>query len=242
MASCSRERKDPDECGRARAHSAAIHEKVHVTGPDRGDIDHRHRLAYLRYMIGGIVLAAGLSERMGGSLPKQLLPLASEPMVSVAVRNAEASSLDQIVVVTGHRAVEVAAAVAGGRSSVVENPGFRDGNMTSFRAGFAALPDCDAYVVLLADMPGVSPEIIDHVVDTWNSTEPWAAVSSYRDGRAHPLLLSADAMAQTVRVRGAKGVWRFLDAAPDGQVVDIAFDRQMPPDVNTREDYESLDR
>lgn len=199
------------------------------------------RLAYLWHMIGGIVLAAGLSERMSGSLPKQLLPLAAAPMVTVAVRNAEASALDQVVVVTGYQADEVAAAVAGGRSFVVNNPDFRDGNMTSFRAGHGALPDCDAYVVLLADMPGVSPEIIDRVVDAWARDEPWAAISSYQDGRGHPLLLSATAMAQAVRATGTKGVWRFLNAAPEGRVVDIVFDRPMPSDVNTRDDYEGLD-
>ncbi len=193
-------------------------------------------------MIGGIVLAAGLSERMTGPVPKQLLPLGDEPMVKISVRNAEASSLDQVVVVTGYRATEVGALLAGTRSIVVENPEYREGNMTSFRTGFDALPDCGAYVVLLADMPGVTSEMIDRLVETWNKQEPWAGVSSYREGRAHPLLLSADAMAQAVQMDGAKGVWRFLNDAPPGQVVDITFDLAMPPDINTRADYDGLNR
>ena len=191
-------------------------------------------------MIGGIVLAAGLSERMTGAMPKQLLSLGDEPMVTVTVRNAEASELDRIVVVTGHRGTEVAEAVAGGRSIVVDNPEYRDGNMTSFRAGFGALPGCDAYVVLLADMPGVTPEMIDRLVEAWRGDQPWAAVSRYRNGRAHPLLLSASAMAGAAQAEGAKGVWRFLDAAPAERVADVVFDLSVPPDVNTREDYGRL--
>ena len=162
-------------------------------------------------------------------------------MVKVVVRHAEMSSLDDVVVVTGFRGAEVAAAVAGGRARIVDNPEYREGNMTSFRAGFAALPDCHAYIVLLADMPGVSSDMIDQIVEVWNGDEPWAAVSVYPDGRAHPLLLSGPAMEQAVRMEGAKGAWRFLDAAPAGRVIDIVFDQPMPVDVNTRADYDRLE-
>ena len=194
----------------------------------------------LRPMIGGIVLAAGLSERMVGDVPKQLLQLGDVPMVAVTVRNAEASWLDRIVVVTGHRGTEVADAVSDGRAIVIDNPDYRQGNMTSFRAGFAALAECEACVVLLADMPTVTTEMIDKLVEVWARERPWAAVAGYRDGRAHPLLLSADAMTHAVAMEGAKGVWRFLDAAPAELVHEIAFDLLIPPDVNTPEDYERL--
>jgi molybdenum cofactor cytidylyltransferase len=192
-------------------------------------------------MICGIVLAAGLSQRMEGALPKQLLSLRDDPMVKVTVRRAEESSLDHVVVVTGFRGAEVAAAVAGGRARVVDNPDYRDGNMTSFRAGFAAQPDCVAYVVLLADMPGVTTDMIERIVEVWNARKPWAAVSAYQDGRAHPLLLSGSAMEQAVRMEGAKGVWRFLEAAPTGRVIDIVFDQPTPLDVNTKADYDQLE-
>ena len=64
--------------------------------------------------VGGMVLAAGLSERMSGPLPKQLLPLGSQTVAAHTVVVAERSRLDRVVVVTGYRADEVAASVAGG--------------------------------------------------------------------------------------------------------------------------------
>lgn len=187
--------------------------------------------------IAGIVLAAGLSERMQGSVPKQLLPYGESTLASVSVRNAEASLLDRVVVVVGHFAEEVAAAVGGGRAEVVENPDYRLGNMTSFRAGAAAVPECEAYVVLLADMPRVTAIMIDRLVETWRSARPWAAVARYTDGLAHPLLLSADAMKQAIEAQGAKGVWRLLDAASPGSVRHVEFDMPMPEDINTPDDY-----
>ncbi|MCP4306499.1 MAG: nucleotidyltransferase family protein [bacterium] len=191
-------------------------------------------------MIGGIVLAAGLSERMVGDVPKQLLPLGDVPIVAVTVGHAEASSLDQVVVVTGHRGAEVAAAVSDSRAIVVANPDYRQGNMASFRAGFLAQAECDAYVILLADMPTVTSEMINRFVDLWTHARPWAAVARYREGPAHPLLLSADAIAEAIAMEGAKGVWRFLAAAPAGQVAEVLFDQATPPDINTVEDYERV--
>lgn len=192
--------------------------------------------------IAGIVLAAGLSERMQGSVPKQLLPYGESTLAAVSVRNAEASLLDRVVVVVGHRAEEVAAAVGGGRAEVVENPDYRLGNMTSFRAGAVAALGCDAYVILLADMPRVTTPMIDRVVETWFSARPWAAVARYSDGFAHPLLLSAEAMEQAMEAEGAKGVWRFLDAASSGSVHHVEFDMPMPEDINTPDDYRRVNR
>jgi molybdenum cofactor cytidylyltransferase len=191
-------------------------------------------------MIGGIVLAAGLSERMGGPLPKQLLRLAGRPLVAISVGNAVASLLDEVVVVTGHRGDEVAEAIADLGAIIAPNPDYREGNMTSLRAGYAALPDCEAYVVLLSDMPGVTTEMIDRMVGTWRSQRPWAAIACYSDGVKHPLLLSRDAMVDAVKVIGPKAVWRFLESAPAGSVANVDFPQTSPTDVNTSADYERL--
>ena len=189
-------------------------------------------------MIGGIVLAAGLSERMGEDNFKQLLPIDGRPMVAIGAANAAASTLDRVVVVTGHRGEEVAAAVRGTGVAVAPNPNYILGNMTSFRAGHEALPDCEAFVLLLADMPGVTSEMISRVVSFWHERRPRAAVSSYRDRRAHPLLLSAATMAEAAEATGPRGVWRLL--AGSGDVTDIEFDMPSPTDVNTPDDYRQL--
>jgi molybdenum cofactor cytidylyltransferase len=186
-----------------------------------------------------MVLAAGLSERMSGPLPKQLLPVGDATLASLTVRHAEDSKLGRVVVVIGHRASEVAASVAGGRADVIENPHYRQGNMTSFRVGAAALAECDACVVLLADMPGVTTDMINRLVTEWEQQRPWAAVCSYRGIPAHPLLLSAEALLEATGVEGAKGVWRFLESAAD-RVTHIGFDRASPLDVNTIADYDLI--
>lgn len=190
--------------------------------------------------VGGMVLAAGMSARMDAPMPKQLLPLGSQTIAAQVVEAAEGSRLDRIVVITGYRGEEVAAAVAGGRAEIAANPQYPSGNMSSFRIGAAALADCDAVVVLLADMPGVTTVMIDRLVDEWRDNHPWAALSSYIDRPAHPLLFSAPALRDAALVQGAKGVWRFLESAPQGHVSYVDFATRAPVDVNTKADYDKI--
>lgn len=193
-------------------------------------------------MIAGIILAAGLSERMGGDVPKQLRTVDDVPMVAIAAANAVASLLDEVVVVTGHEATAVAEAVTPTGARIAENPGFRGGNMTSLRVGAKTLPGSEAYVLLLADMPGVTTRIIDGMVQAWREDRRWAAVAAYRDGIGHPVLLSADAMDRVVSSDDAKAVWRMLEVADPGSVLQVPFDTEAPLDVNTAADYESISR
>ena len=51
--------------------------------------------------ITGILLAAGMSTRMGR--PKQLLPFKNETVIETVISTLLASSLDEVLVVLGHK-------------------------------------------------------------------------------------------------------------------------------------------
>jgi molybdenum cofactor cytidylyltransferase len=128
--------------------------------------------------IVGVVLGAGKSSRFG--TPKQLLPFGNTTLLGQAVRNANASALDRVVVVLGRASEELRATVDFGRAEVVENTAYGTGCASSLLAGLdAAGEDCDAIALLLGDQPGVKSEYIDHVVATWQQNRPWAAVTAY---------------------------------------------------------------
>ena len=53
-------------------------------------------------IVSGVILAAGASSRMGR--PKQLLPFGGKPLLQHVIDEALASSLDEVILVLGHRA------------------------------------------------------------------------------------------------------------------------------------------
>lgn len=97
-----------------------------------------------------VILAAGLASRLGGRVPKALVPVAGEPLVGRLCRQALALGASEVVVVTGHRADEVEAAV-GGRAGVrfVRNPVPEDSSLGwSCGIGLAAVRDAMVMVIL----------------------------------------------------------------------------------------------
>jgi len=185
----------------------------------------------------GIVLGAGGSRRLGR--PKQTLPLGDTTLLGRVVRNAEASSLDRVVLVVGGAAEEALAGAAPGRAEVARNDAYGEGCASSLLAGLDAAGAAHAVMLLLGDMPGVDPEVIDAVRAAWEADRPWAAVTEYRGAPGHPLVFSSAAHGDLRGLHGDKAVWKLLDAYPE-RVRRVPVDRPLPPDVDTWDDYATV--
>lgn len=184
----------------------------------------------------GIVLGAGASRRLGR--PKQTLPFGDTTLLGWTLRNVEASGLDRVVLVVGGAADDVLAGLSPGRAEVARNDAYGTGCASSLLAGLDAAGDCEAIMLLLGDMPGVDPAVIDQVRAAWERDRPWAAVTSYGGELGHPFVFSADAFDTLRGLHGDKAVWKIVDGRPD-LVATVAVDRPLPLDVDTWEDYEA---
>lgn len=187
-------------------------------------------------MVVGVVLGAGKSSRFGS--PKQLLPFADTTLLGQAVKNANASSLDRVVVVLGRASREIQRSVDFGRAEIVENSAYGAGCASSLLAGLdAAGEDCEALVLLLGDQPGVVPGFIDRALLEWRRGRPWASVCSYRGELGHPFLFSRRAFGELRGLHGDKAVWKLVEGRPE-KVRHVEIEADLPPDVDTPEDYE----
>ena len=111
-------------------------------------------------MIAGVVLAAGLSRRMGQ--PKMVLPWGDHTVVAQVVSVLMTAGVGPIFVVTGGARLEVEAALAGLPVQFAFNPDFADGEMVhSLQAGLRALPaSCEAVLMALGDQPQIQTGVV----------------------------------------------------------------------------------
>lgn len=194
-------------------------------------------------MISGIVLAGGTSSRLGAGTgwPKQLLDLGGRPLLQHTVDAALAAGLDELVVVLGYMAPDVAAAVtlpAGARSVV--NPDFATGQASSLRVGLeAASAQADAALILLGDMPGMRPEDIQAVADAFRGGAGPVVQARYRGVPSHPVLFARAVWPDLLAVEGDTGAREVMKAHPEW-VTRVDVDADLPPDLDTMEDYERL--
>ncbi|MDJ1158387.1 nucleotidyltransferase family protein [Chelatococcus sp. SYSU_G07232] len=192
--------------------------------------------------VGAIVLAAGRSTRMGG--PNKLIQtLGGKPLVRHAAEAALASTARPVVVVTGHDADAVRAALAGLSVAFTHNPAFATGLSTSLDVGLAALPDTAAgAVVMLADMPRVSGRIIDALVAAFEARPDVAAVVPTLSGEwGNPVLLARRIFAEVEALSGDEGARRLLVHRQDVLAVPID-DTAVAMDVDTPEALAALRR
>jgi molybdenum cofactor cytidylyltransferase len=185
-------------------------------------------------VISGVVLAAGTGTRFGGT--KQLEVVAGRPLAQHAIDALAAAGLDEILVVTGHDAETVEAGLAlpsGAR--FVRNPRFRDGQSGSLAAAFHEIAeDSEAAVVLMADQPGVTPEVVTSLIARFRGTRKQIVRAAYRDGPG-PALLSREIYAEAGHLHGDVGA-RVLMASHPEWVEDVAIDADVPRDIDTRDD------
>ncbi|MBO0346489.1 molybdopterin-binding/glycosyltransferase family 2 protein [Roseibium sp. CAU 1637] len=139
--------------------------------------------------VSAVVLAAGLSSRMGPN-NKLLATINGEPLIRRVVKAAIASPCDPVIVVSGHQADGIAAALEGLDVIHVHNPDYVEGMGTSLRAGVRALPeDAVGALILLGDMPEIGALQIQQLVDRFVSSQAHSIVAAGTNGRrANPVL------------------------------------------------------
>jgi molybdenum cofactor cytidylyltransferase len=193
----------------------------------------------MRKFISGLVLGAGASQRFG--LPKQLMPFRGTTMLGWVVDQARrAENLDEVVVLLGRAADQVREQVDFGAARVVENPIFGEGCSSSYRAGIGALSaESAAIMIVLGDLPGVTPEIIDRLAEAWREHEAPIALCSYQGRKGHPMIFARSLFPQLVELHGDKAAWKLVDANA-ATVQEVHFDLPYPDDINTPEDFERL--
>jgi molybdenum cofactor cytidylyltransferase/nicotine blue oxidoreductase len=144
-------------------------------------------------------------------MPKALVACDGELLVERALRTARAVC-DLVVVVLGAAAEEVRQRADLAGATVVVNAEWDTGMASSLRAGLTALPgDADAALVLLVDMPGMTPAALTRLAE--NAGPDALAVATYDGVRGHPVLLGrAHWAGVAATVRGDEGARRYLAA------------------------------
>lgn len=143
----------------------------------------------VRRPVAALVLAAGLSSRMGQ--PKVLLPWGRETVLESILRRLYMVRLDEIVVVTGHGAerVEEVAARLGVRTA--HNPHYQMGEMlSSLQTGLRALDGrYEACLVVLGDQPLIPGYVYARLLTAYAERQGCIIAPSYQMRRGHPILI-----------------------------------------------------
>ena len=201
--------------------------------------------------VAAVVLAAGSSVRMGRN--KLLLELDGETVVRRAAGTARAAGLSPVVVVTGHEREAVEAALHGLPCRTVHNSEHARGQHTSVAAGIAALTDAagadhtaradaagaddsTAAIVMLADMPFVTADMLRAVADRQAATGAPIVASRYGGKTiAPPILYHRRLFGELTRMDSRCG--RQVVKRHRAEAVEVDWPLEMMRDLDRPSDY-----
>jgi len=150
------------------------------------------------------------------------------------------AGLDPIIVVLGHAAAEIEAALTWGNARRVRNPDPVRGLASSLQVGLATVaglaPPVDAAVILLGDQPRTEAAVIARLLAARSADRP-VVVPRYAGGGGHnPVVLDRAAFGLVDEASGDRGLGPVLEAHPElVTVVDVAgtnLDVDTPADLD----------
>ncbi|MEW6276560.1 MAG: molybdenum cofactor cytidylyltransferase [Bacillota bacterium] len=191
--------------------------------------------------VSAIILAAGQGKRMGAQ--KLLLPMGGRTIIEKVVDVAVASKVNEVIVVLGYRAEEVAQVLAGKPVRLVVNPDYARGQSTSLIAGVrAARPEAAALVFILADQPFLTPDLINRLIEVYQTSACLIARPVFKDRPGHPVLLDASLIPELLTLEGDTGAREIVARYRDRVKLVPVTDEAVLLDVDTPEDYLRIQR
>jgi molybdenum cofactor cytidylyltransferase len=188
--------------------------------------------------IGGVILAAGEARRFGSQ--KLLASIGGRPLVQHVIDAANASCLEDIVLVVGASADDLVDRLDTGRARIVRNPDPTRGLASSLQVGLRGLDErLHGAVVILADVPGVTTRLIDELVARGRETRAAAVVSVWHGRRSPPVVLHKSLWPAAFALQGDVGMREVLK---DQDVIEFIVPDALGSldDIDTKADHARL--
>ena len=189
--------------------------------------------------IGGILLAAGGSSRLGE--PKQLIVYEGKTLIRRAAETLLTSTCSPAVVVVGDDEQAVTE-LDGLDIQICRNKEWRSGMGSSIKLGLARIleinANVEAIVVVLCDQPFVTSANIEELCRTFRSSHSQIVAAKYDETVGVPALFSRETFLALAKIPNEKGA-RDLIRSGTFSVSDVEIP-EAALDIDTQEDLQRL--
>lgn len=187
--------------------------------------------------VSAVLLAAGESTRMGQL--KALLPWQGTTLLQHQVAVLLEAGAREVVVVLGHRAVDLVTHVRGKQAHSVFNPDYPRGKTTSIRLGVRSVsPGAQGVLLLAVDQPR-TVGIVKRLLEEHQRAGALITSPVYQGHGGHPLLFSASLLPELQAIEEATQGVRAVMERHASEVHPVPFDTPLVTlDVNSPDEYQ----
>jgi molybdenum cofactor cytidylyltransferase len=188
-----------------------------------------------------VILAAGYSSRMQEFKP--LLPIGDRTIADSVISLFQDNDVD-VILVTGWRKKELVDGIRSSNFSIVENPDFEKGMLSSVQTGVSRLqPGHQSFFIMPVDIPLVRESTIRRLLDTAETYPDRIIYPVFDSQHGHPTLITSSLAPEILNWQGEGGLDTILATHHDLDMDVLVPDENILLDADSREDYlRMLDR
>jgi molybdenum cofactor cytidylyltransferase len=202
--------------------------------------------------LGGVILAAGESTRMGRD--KALLPwppkaaasqrdIASGTLLSAAIEVLE-DYCDMVIVVAGKNETALRPVAYGCGASLAQNAAPERGQFSSLQIGLHEVMSRgrDAALITLVDRPPPNVATLRKLLDAFEKRErnTWAVIPEFQGKHGHPIIIGREMIEAFLRSPATANA-REIEHANQQRITYVPLDdSRVTVNINTPEDYAGL--
>jgi molybdenum cofactor cytidylyltransferase len=155
-------------------------------------------------MLAAVILAAGESHRMGS--PKALVPFQGRPFLEHLLEVTRHPKVGVQRVVLGAGAEDIRNKLQLDPASVVVNPQWEQGQLTSIQAAVNSLPPgTEGMMLCLVDHPLITAALIGELISKFYSSQKSIVLPTYERKRGHPVIFSSNLYPELLAAPADKG-------------------------------------
>lgn len=187
-------------------------------------------------MVSGIIMASGLSKRMGQC--KLLMQYKDKSLIEWVIDAVEESGLSPKMVITGNDEIKDLAAKR--NLSVVINERGEFGQSESIKLGVLNSKDADGYAFISGDQPFISSSFLNQLIEEFENQKGKIIVPVYKDTRGTPVIFPKRFKEEFLSLQGDVGGRVLLNKYKEYiQFIEVK-DEKLLKDIDTKDEYARL--
>ncbi len=190
--------------------------------------------------LAAIILAAGLSRRMGNHF-KPLMPFGNDTVLEHVIRTYLKAGIHDIIVVCGYRADTIKSMGGTWPVTIIENQNFQDGMLSSVKAGIRSLDEkYNGFFIHPVDIPLVRQTTIQKLAAVFQHSDCEILHPVFMDQQGHPPLISRRIKYDILNWDGKDGLRGAIsDIRPRPKDI-LVCDQGILCDMDTPEEYDQM--
>lgn len=195
--------------------------------------------------VSAIILAAGLSRRMGVE-NKLFLNYNGKTIIEWVIKNALNSEAHELIIVASELSYERLIKITEGSNvTIVNNFEYKRGMTSSIQAGVKRVgKDSDGYMICLSDQPTLDSGIYNQIIQAFSVAFPKnrksIVVPFYKEVKGNPVIFSSHYHSSILTHTAPEGCKEIIEENKN-QIIKLPVETSaILNDIDTKEDYDAL--